>query len=81
MVPDSAHGPNNKLILSPLCIRRILSAMTGLTSMTVSFEHALLFLVWGIVLVTLTMNGKRVSQKQSVGEVYARPVVRSGAGQ
>ena len=48
----SAHSPNRRLMLSPLWVLRILSAMVGLMSMTTILEHFSLRSVCGMVLVT-----------------------------
>ena len=63
----SAHSPKRKLMLSPLCVRRILSAIIGLTSMVTSFLHKLWCLFCGILFVTwkfyLWINIKAPSYK------------------
>ena len=51
--PDvSAHSPNSRLMLSPLCVRRMLSAIVGLTSIVTSFLHSASCCVCGMVFVT-----------------------------
>ena len=52
----SAQSPKSSDMLSPLCVRRMLSAMVGLTSMVTSFEHAASCSFWGTVLVTCGNN-------------------------
>jgi hypothetical protein len=49
---DSAQSPNKRLILSPLCVLRMLSAMVGLMSNVTSFAQPLACWVCGIVFVT-----------------------------
>ncbi len=48
----SVQSPKSKLILSPLCVRRMLSEMVGLTSIVTNFEQLSRCDVCGIVFVT-----------------------------
>ena len=51
-LPGSPHSPNSRLMLSPLCILRMLSAIVGLMSMATSFGQSALCCSCGTVLVT-----------------------------
>lgn len=52
----SAQSANRRLILSPLCVRRMLSAMVGLMSIVTNLEQTLVRSPCGIELVTTSCS-------------------------